>query len=255
MPGRAPRPHRDDYAVWRLATTRWADDDVHGHMNDARCLGLIDTAVDAHLAEATGVDIRTLPAVGVVAEVGCRCFHEIGYPRPVDLGLVVDRGGHILGPYRIGLFQGDPDGEGRSRRRRGAWCSYVDDTGGSSQGRRGGAACVRCRTWGGPPWCPCGATPATDLFDWSCSTTSPLFLLEGAPLGPIVVVLLLALVLAAAVMLYAAYPYRGEETPVVPLVGQVLRRGVDSLPTLAQEQQNRPAVRREPVAAGVDAHR
>ncbi len=74
-------------------------------------------------------------------------------------------------------------------------------------------------------------------------------------MGPIVVVLLLALVLAAAVMLYAAYPYRGEETPVVPLVGQVLRRGVDSLPTLAQEQQDRPAVRREPVAAGADAHR
>lgn len=74
-------------------------------------------------------------------------------------------------------------------------------------------------------------------------------------MGPIVVVLLLALVLAAAVMLYAAYPYRGQETPVVPLVGQVLRRGVDSLPTLAQEQQNRPAVRREPVAVGAEAHR
>ena len=35
-------------------------------------------------------------------------------------------------------------------------------------------------------------------------------------MGPIVVVLLLALVLAAAVMLYAAYPYRGEETPLSP---------------------------------------
>ena len=32
-------------------------------------------------------------------------------------------------------------------------------------------------------------------------------------MGPIVVVLLLALVLAAAVIVYVAYPYRGEQTP------------------------------------------
>ena len=51
-------------------------------------------------------------------------------------------------------------------------------------------------------------------------------------MGTIVVVLLLALVLAAAVMLYAAYPYRGEDTPLTPLLGRAMRRGVDSLPTL-----------------------
>ena len=51
-------------------------------------------------------------------------------------------------------------------------------------------------------------------------------------MGFIVVVLLLALLLAAAVMIYVAYPYRGEETPVHPAVGEVMRRGVRSLPTL-----------------------
>ena len=105
--------------MWRLATTRWADDDVYGHMNNARYFELIDTAVNAHLAEATGVDIRSLPAVGVVAEVGCRYFREIGYPRPVDLGLVVDKVGTSSVIYRIGLFQGDPEGEGAHGGRRG----------------------------------------------------------------------------------------------------------------------------------------
>ena len=38
-------------------------------------------------------------------------------------------------------------------------------------------------------------------------------------MGPIVVVLLLALVLAAVVMVYAAYPYCGEQTPVTPRLG------------------------------------
>jgi acyl-CoA thioester hydrolase len=100
------RPTRSDYRVWRQATTRWADDDVYGHMNNARYFELIDTAVNAHLAEATGVDIRQLPAVGVVAEVSCRYFREVGYPEPIDLGLVVDRIGTSSVVYRIGIFQG-----------------------------------------------------------------------------------------------------------------------------------------------------
>ena len=55
--------------VWRQATTRWADDDVYGHMNNARYFELIDTAVNVHLAEATGTDIRalTFPADAVLA--------------------------------------------------------------------------------------------------------------------------------------------------------------------------------------------
>jgi hypothetical protein len=51
-------------------------------------------------------------------------------------------------------------------------------------------------------------------------------------MGAIVVVLLLALVLAAVIMLYVAYPYRGEETPLTPLLGKAMRLGVDSLPTV-----------------------
>jgi acyl-CoA thioester hydrolase len=109
-PGRSrARPTRSDYRTWRQATTRWSDDDVYGHMNNARYFELIDTAVNAHLAEATGVDIRHLPAVGVVAEVSCRYFREVGYPEPVDLGLVVDRIGTSSVVYRIGIFQGAGD--------------------------------------------------------------------------------------------------------------------------------------------------
>jgi acyl-CoA thioester hydrolase len=103
------RPTRADYVVWRTATTRWADDDVFGHMNNARYFELIDTAVNAYLAEATGVDIRSLSAVGVVAEVGCRYFREMGYPHPVELGLVAENVGSSSITYRIGLFQGEGD--------------------------------------------------------------------------------------------------------------------------------------------------
>ncbi len=113
---RRPRPTRADYRVWRTATTRWADDDVYGHMNNATYFELIDTAVNAHLLEATGVDIRRLEAVGVVAEVSCRYFAELGFPEPVELGLAVERLGRSSVVYRVGLFQGTGDEAGAEGR-------------------------------------------------------------------------------------------------------------------------------------------
>ena len=124
---RTAAPTRDDYVVWRRATTRWADDDVYGHMNNATYYELFDTAVNAHLFESTGVNIRRLPAIGVVAETSCRYYRELGFPDPVDMGLVVERVGSSSVIYRIGLFQGDSEeaaAEGRFVH------VYVDNTDG-----------------------------------------------------------------------------------------------------------------------------
>jgi acyl-CoA thioester hydrolase len=104
---RPAAPTRADYVAWRQATTRWADDDAYGHMNNATYYELFDTAVNAHLMEATGVDIRRLPVIGVVAETGCRYFQEIGFPAPVDIGLAVEHIGRSSVVYRVGLFQGE----------------------------------------------------------------------------------------------------------------------------------------------------
>jgi len=101
------RPGRDEYVYWEQQTTRWADIDVYGHMNNARYFEIIDTVVNNHLEHATGTDIRQLPAIGVVAEVGCRYFAEVGYPAPVDVGVVADKVGTSSIVYRVGLFQGD----------------------------------------------------------------------------------------------------------------------------------------------------
>ena len=123
---RPPLPTRADYRVWRTATTRWADDDVYGHMNNATYFELIDTAVNAHLLEATGMDVRRLEAVGVVAEVSCRFFSELGFPQPVELGLAVERVGRSSVVYRVGLFPRSGDeasAEGRFVH------VYVDNTG------------------------------------------------------------------------------------------------------------------------------
>jgi acyl-CoA thioester hydrolase len=128
---RRQRPTRADYRVWRTATTRWADEDVYGHMNNAAYFELIDTAVNAHLIEASGVDIRRLDAVGVVAEVSCRYFAELAFPAPVELGLAVERLGRSSVVYRVGLFQGPGDEAGAEGRFVHVYVTSTSPAGGS----------------------------------------------------------------------------------------------------------------------------
>ena len=125
----AARPTRADFVVWRSATTRWADDDAYGHLNNARYFEFIDTAVNAHLALALGVDIRKLPHIGVVAEVSCRYFAELGYPTLLDLGLAVERVGSSSVIYRIGIFAAGSDDPTQLANAEGRFVHvYVDNT-------------------------------------------------------------------------------------------------------------------------------
>ena len=240
----AHRPTRSaDYAVWRLATTRWADDDVYGHMNNARYFELIDTAVNAHLAEATGVDIRSLPAVGVVAEVGCRYFREIGYPAPGRPGARRRTGRHLLGGLPHRALPGRPRGEGALAAAEGRFVHvYVDNTGDGAPVRPipdeiRGAVVPLLRDWRG-----------VGMFHWRCcgSTAPRPFPDEGAPSWDPSWSCCCCPRARAGRHVYAAYPYRGEETPVSPLLGRAMRRGVDSLPTLpgAQDRPGAGARRR-----------
>lgn len=122
-------PTRHEYVAWRTVTTRWRDDDAYGHLNNATYYELFDTAVNGHLYEATGLDIRALPQIGVVAETSCRYFRELGFPAPIDTGLVVDRVGRSSVVYRIGLFQGDAAGAGAQAAAEGRFVHvYVDNT-------------------------------------------------------------------------------------------------------------------------------
>lgn len=119
-------PTRADYVHWRTITTRWRDDDAYGHLNNATYYEYFDTAVNAYLFETTGVNVRKLPQIGIVAETSCRYLREIGFPEPVEAGLVVDKVGTSSVIYRIGLFQGPGDeaaAEGRFVH------VYVDNTG------------------------------------------------------------------------------------------------------------------------------
>ena len=51
---------------------------------------------------------------------------------------------------------------------------------------------------------------------------------------PIAVAMLVIVLIAAAVVVYVAYPHRGEELPVLPQLGEAMAKAVDQLPTVDQ---------------------
>jgi acyl-CoA thioester hydrolase len=93
-----------EFAVYRKIGTRWHDNDEYGHVNNVEYLSFFDTAVNGWLLDATGVDTRTLSAIGVVAEVSCRYLREVRFPDVLAVGIGLERLGARSVVYRLGLF-------------------------------------------------------------------------------------------------------------------------------------------------------
>src|ERR1044071_9867661 len=106
-PRRARPPAPADFPVHRMVQTRWGDNDMYGHVNNVVHYALADSAVNAWLIESSGVDVRRLDALGVVAETGCQYLKELSFPATVDVGIAVDRLGTSSIVYRIALVETD----------------------------------------------------------------------------------------------------------------------------------------------------
>lgn len=100
---------RTEFAALRTITTRWEDEDVYGHVNNVVYYSYFDTAVNGFLLATTGLDIRRIEAVGLVAETRCEFLRELRYPDDVQVGLAVTRLGTSSIVYRLAIFQGDSD--------------------------------------------------------------------------------------------------------------------------------------------------
>jgi acyl-CoA thioester hydrolase len=104
-----PPVRRSDFNALRPISTRWLDNDHYGHVNNVAYYSFFDTAVNGFLLEATGVEIRELPAIGIVAESGCRFLSTVSFPDVVHAGLAVERLGTSSVVYRIALFREDAE--------------------------------------------------------------------------------------------------------------------------------------------------
>jgi len=60
----------------------------------------------------------------------------------------------------------------------------------------------------------------------------------------IVIAMLVILLIAGLIVVYAAFPARGEKTPYAPWLGDAMEKAVDAMPTLETEQERDFSLRR-----------
>jgi acyl-CoA thioester hydrolase len=105
---REPRG-RDAYRHFATITTRWADNDAYGHVNNTVYYAWFDTVVNELLVGQGLLDIGAGDPIGLVVETGCRYFAPLSFPGDVEVGMAVDRLGSSSVTYRLGVFAAGSD--------------------------------------------------------------------------------------------------------------------------------------------------
>lgn len=100
---------RTDYSLHRSMSTRWADVDVYGHVNNVVYLSYFDTAINGWYLDAGMLKMKEPDKVFLVVETGAQYFSEIKFPDMVHAGIRVIRLGSSSVTYDIALFTNDND--------------------------------------------------------------------------------------------------------------------------------------------------
>jgi acyl-CoA thioester hydrolase len=98
---------RTAYRHFREISTRWADNDLYGHVNNAVYYQYFDTAVNRYLLDSGAIALEGGPVIGVVVETHCNFFSSAAYPDTIHVGLRVTRLGSTSVRYEIGIFRND----------------------------------------------------------------------------------------------------------------------------------------------------
>jgi acyl-CoA thioester hydrolase len=88
-------------------TTRWADNDVYGHVNNVVYYSWFDTAVNGYLLEQGVLDMHQGSTLGLVVQTQCDYFAPVSFPQAITAGLRVAHLGRSSVRYEIGIFADD----------------------------------------------------------------------------------------------------------------------------------------------------
>jgi acyl-CoA thioester hydrolase len=112
--GRDTPERRADYAAIHTLTTRWADNDMYGHVNNVVYYSYFDTAVNVWLIEAgllalsAGEEAQEQP-IGLVVETQCSYFAPLAFPDAVTVSMRVAQIGTSSVRYELAVFRNDED--------------------------------------------------------------------------------------------------------------------------------------------------
>jgi acyl-CoA thioester hydrolase len=93
---------RSEFRVWKRFTTRWADNDSYGHVNNTIFYQWFDSAVNGWLIDQ-GILGGEGP-IGLVVQTSCTYFVPLAFRQDVEVGLSVAELGRSSIRYRIGVF-------------------------------------------------------------------------------------------------------------------------------------------------------
>ena len=96
---------RSDYYYFQSITTRWADNDSYGHVNNVVYYSYFDTIANQYLIEFSDFKPLSAPIIGLVAHSNCTYIKAIAYPDKIEAGLSVKKLGNSAVTYGIGIFK------------------------------------------------------------------------------------------------------------------------------------------------------
>ena len=109
MSERPTPPRRADFRTFWPVQTRWDDNDLYGHVNNAAYYRYFDTAVNASLIQAGGLDLQAGKVIGLVVETQCAYFQPLAFPDPLAAGLKVIHLGRSSVRYALAIFRDGQD--------------------------------------------------------------------------------------------------------------------------------------------------
>ena len=95
---------RSAYRYFAPIQTRWADNDIYGHVNNVVYYSYFDTIVNGFLVAEGVVDPHDGEIIGLVVETQCRYFAPLAFPQALEGGLRVAHIGTSSVRYEIGVF-------------------------------------------------------------------------------------------------------------------------------------------------------
>src|SRR5262245_19440276 len=101
-------PRRAEYPYLRKVTSRWMDNDVYGHINNAHYYSYFDSVINEYLISEGALDIHGA-VVGFMVSSQCDYFGPLSYPGIVDIGLRAERIGNSSVTYAVAAFAENED--------------------------------------------------------------------------------------------------------------------------------------------------
>lgn len=96
---------RDQFKFFLDIQTRWADNDIYGHVNNVTYYSYFDTAANALLIQKTGFDIHQSQSIGLVVDSACSFLQELSFPEIIQVGVAIGKIGNTSLRYELAIFK------------------------------------------------------------------------------------------------------------------------------------------------------